>query len=331
SLFESTTDMRSKQEMEVSLRCTILFLTILTIFSQSSFSTPSNDLHILNAERRVDLSSHIVKVFLTLKVENTGTSPIWEVYLSFPPTQVENLALVKAALVVGKRKKKTYVPLDVNLSELRDGLNGAQFYSIFLHDELKSGEIVTLEVLYILTRSLEPFPAEISQGDSQLVYYRDSAIILSPYNVKEQMTYVKTPSAKVESYTVLEPTKRVSTELQYGKYIDQAPYSYSPIIVHFENNSPFAVVEELLREVEISHWGSVQVTEHYKLVHAGARHKGIFSRVEYQSRPSISGISSFKHLLVQLPPRVHSVYYRDGIGNISTSRLRVGAKKVLTI
>ncbi|KAF9596640.1 hypothetical protein IFM89_012763 [Coptis chinensis] len=91
--------------------------------------------------------------------------------------------------------------------------------------------------------------------------------------------------------------------------------------------SPFAVVQELLREVEISHWGSVQVTEHYKLVHAGARHKGIFSRVEYQSRPSIRGISSFKHLLVQLPPRVHSVYYRDGIGNISTSRLHVGAKK----
>ncbi|KAF9594713.1 hypothetical protein IFM89_034696 [Coptis chinensis] len=94
-----------------------------------------------------------------------------------------------------------------------------------------------------------------------------------------------------------------------------------------EEPCPFAVVQELLREVEISHWGSVQVTEHYKLVHAGARHKGIFSRVEYQSRPSIRGISSFKHLLVQLPPRVHFVYYRDGIGNISTSRLRVGAKK----
>lgn len=51
-------------------------------------------------------------------------------------------------------------------------------------------------------------------------------------------------------------------------------------------------------------------------------------RVEYQSRPSVSGASSFKRLLLTLPPRVHSVYYRDEIGNISSSHLRGDSYKV---
>lgn len=55
------------------------------------------------------------------------------------------------------------------------------------------------------------------------------------------------------------------------------------------------------------------------------------SRLEYQSRPSISGTSSFKNLLARLPPRVHSVYYRDEIGNISSSHLRTDSQKVQAI
>lgn len=52
-------------------------------------------------------------------------------------------------------------------------------------------------------------------------------------------------------------------------------------------------------------------------------------RVDYQSRPSVSGVASFKQLLARLPPRVYSVYYRDDIGNISSSHLRLDSKKVI--
>ncbi|KAL5990623.1 Dolichyl-diphosphooligosaccharide--protein glycosyltransferase subunit 1B [Asimina triloba] len=310
----------------------VLFSSLLFVTKASSSRPPSEQIQILNAERRVDLTSHIVRVYLTLKVlslevENIGTSPAPEILLALPPTQVEHLALIKAALVEGKRKKKKIVPLDVNPAGLPKTPNGAKLFPITLQKPLGIGETVTLEALLILTHVLEPFPAEIDQSDIQLVYYRDSAIILSPYYVKEQTTYLKTPSTKMESFTRVNTTNRVGSELKYGSYDDRPPYSFAPIIVHFENNNPFAVVEELERQVEISHWGSIQITEHYKLVHAGAKHKGVFSRVEYQSRPSISGTSSFKHLLAKLPPRVHSVYYRDEIGNISSSHLRTNAQK----
>ncbi|XP_075499082.1 dolichyl-diphosphooligosaccharide--protein glycosyltransferase subunit 1B [Primulina tabacum] len=301
----------------------VLFATLLV---GASLAAPP-DLQIVQAERQIDLTSHIVRAYLTLKVENIGENPASEVLLSFPPSQFDHLASVKAAVVVGKKRKKSYVSLEVNPTSLPSGPNGAKYYAISLLNSLLNGEATTLEIYYILTHSLEPFPLEISQSESQLVYYHDSAIILSPYNIKQQATLVKTPSNKVESFTTVEPTNKAGTELKYGPYEDRVPYSYSPVIIHFENNHPFAVVEELEREIEISHWGSIQVTEHYSLAHAGARHKGVFSRVEYQSRPTVSGVSSFKHLVAELPPRVHSVYYRDEIGNISSSRLRMNSKK----
>lgn len=215
---------------------------------------------------------------MRFQIENTGTSPVSDVLLAFPPTQANDLALLKAQAATGKRKKKTYLPLDVNPAEVPDGPSGTKYFSISLHSKLGTGEVVTLEVLYMLTHSLDPFPMEISQSESQLVYYRDSAILLSPYHVKQQITFIKTPSAKIESFSMVEPTNRAGAELKYGPYENRSPHSYSPVIIHFENNNPFAVVEELVREVEISHWGSIQITEQYKLAHAGARHKGVFSR-----------------------------------------------------
>lgn len=316
--------------MESRLRCSgsaVYLSGILTLLLVgSTFSSSNQDIQIVSAERRIDLTSHIVKTFLTLKVENAGSSPASEVILAFPPDQANNIAVLKAAVPVGKKKKRTYTALDVN-PKLPDGPNRAKHFSISLLKPLKTGETVTLEVLYVLTHSLEPFPKEISQSEAQLVHYRDSAVILSPYRVKQQITIVKTPTPQVESYTPVEPTQRAGSELKYGPYEEKSPYVYSPILVHFANNSPFAVVEELVREIEISHWGSIQVVDNYKLAHGGARHKGVFSRLEYQARPSASGASSFKSLLVTLPPRVHSVYYRDGIGNISTSHLRMEFRK----
>lgn len=311
--------------MEAVLRSRpTLSLVLVSIFVLVARSF-SQEIHITNAERRIDLTSHIVKVFLTLKVENTGETAASDILLAFPPTQVRHVAFIEALATTGKRKK-TYVRLDVKPAELPDAPNGTKYFTISLLNPLKSGDTATLEVLYIFTHALEPFPVEISQSESQLVYYRDSALILSPYHIKQQITFIKTPSTKVESFTRVESTNRAGTEIKYGPYEDRPPYSFSPIIVHCENNNPFAVVEELVREVEISHWGSLQITEHYKLAHGGARHKGVFSRVDYQSR-SFSGVYSFKHLLARLPPKVHSVYYRDEIGNISSSHLNIDSRK----
>lgn len=81
-------------------------------------------------------------------------------------------------------------------------------------------------------------------------------------------------------------------------------------------------VRKLERVIEVSHWGNIAVEEHIHIEHVGAKLKGPFSRYDYQRdqrherQPSVAG---FKTLL---PASARDVYYRDEIGNISTSALR---------
>lgn len=49
--------------------------------------------------------------------------------------------------------------------------------------------------------------------------------------------------------------------------------------------------------------------------------KGSFSRFDYQRNPN-SGQSAVKSYTTLLPAAAQDVYYRDEIGNISTSHLR---------
>ena len=66
--------------------------------------------------------------------------------------------------------------------------------------------------------------------------------------------------------------------------------------VHFENNSPFLVVDRLERVVEISHWGNIAVEESLQMTHTGALLKGSFSRFDFQRdrRDKIPAVQSFK-------------------------------------
>jgi len=113
--------------------------------------------------------------------------------------------------------------------------------------------------------------------------------------------------------------------------------------IHFENNSPFLTVNQMTRLIEVSHWGNIAVEEVINVSHTGAILKGSFSRYDFQrdarSADKMPCVKSFKVVLCAcllcvcnfwmcpalkafLPASAKDVYYRDEIGNISTSHLR---------
>lgn len=53
-----------------------------------------------------------------------------------------------------------------------------------------------------------------------------------------------------------------------------------------------------------------------------------YIRLDYQAMPHVRGASAFRNLVAKLPPRAHSIYYRDEIGNISTSNIYGDSTKV---
>lgn len=199
--------------------------------------------------------------------------------MAFPQVQSSNLAYLSVTPNAGKAKSKaSSAKLPVEISHPEGMPSELTFYSVALPSVLAKGESLTIDVLAVFTHSLRPFPEKISQADIQLFLYQDSAYYLSPYKVNVQSLSVKLPDARIETYTRLENTKVHGSEIKYGPYENLPPFSHSPIVVHFESNKPFALAEELVREIEISHWGNVQVTEHYNIIHAGAQSKGEFSR-----------------------------------------------------
>lgn len=212
-------------------------------------------------------------------MENAGSESVSQVLLAFPDLQVKDLAYLSAKPTEGKGKaKRSDVTLPVEAANPKGMPSALTFYAVSLPKALGKGDSYTFDVLAVFTHALRPFPEKITQADIQLVVFQDSAYYLSPYAVKVQSLSVKLPEARIESYTKLENTKIHGSEIKYGPYENLPSFSYSPIVVHFESNQPFAVAQELVREIEISHWGNVQVTEHYNLFHGGAQSKGEFSR-----------------------------------------------------
>ncbi|BBN19307.1 dolichyl-diphosphooligosaccharide---protein glycosyltransferase subunit 1 (ribophorin I) [Marchantia polymorpha subsp. ruderalis] len=300
--------------------------SLLCLFFALACAAPAN-LVLTKVDRKIDLSSQIVRSTTQIRVENKGSDPASELLLALNSAQAKSLSYLRVTTSEGKGKSKSQaIVLRVLPAEAQSPAN-VTFYSVQLPKSLNKGETVALDIYSAFTHLLTPYPVEIGQSDVQLVLFHDSAHFLSPYPVKVQATAMKVPSFRVESFTKVEPSKISDGEIRYGPYENVPALSYMPITAHFENNEPFAVVKELEREIEISHWGNIYITEKYHLTHAGARHKGGFSRFDYQSKPSASGASSFRHLLARLPPRAHSVYYRDEIGNISTSHLRSDLRK----
>lgn len=215
------------------------------------------------------------------QVENGGSTPVSEVLFILPSNLANSLAFIGASAYEGKGKNKAS-PINLAVKLTKAGAmtpEGAVLFSIALNRPLKPSESVVLDVYAVFTHLLKPFPAEITQADVQLVLYYDSAYFFSPYTVKVQTTTFKLPlNPRVESYTKVNPVKLADAELKYGPYENIPAFSSLPITIHYENNHPFAVVEELVREIEISHWGNIYVTENYHLTHGGARHTGGFSR-----------------------------------------------------
>ncbi|KAL0665237.1 hypothetical protein Bca4012_102075 [Brassica carinata] len=313
--------MKKNSSVVVDLLLLLLAITVLT--------TPAfSDLVLSKVERRIDVTSQIARVTKTLKVVNSGSESVSEFTLTFPKFLGNNLAYLTVSHSEGKGKAKRFLAnLSVKEAHPKGTPDSISFYSVSLPKPLSKGDTLTLEVVAAFTNVLQPFPEKITQRDIHLVMLQESAQYLSPYVVESQSLSIKLPNARIESYTKLENSKVQGSEIKYGPYKNLAQYSYAPIVVHFESKAAFAVAERLVREIEVSHWGNVQVTEHYNLVHRGAQLKGEFSRLEYQDRPNPQGVSAFRHLLARLPPRAHSIYYRDDIGNISTSQMQSDSKK----
>lgn len=294
-----------------------LFLVAITIAATYSIEV-NPKIFINNAECLVDLSSQLVKGECRLSLENNDDKPINSILYAFEPSIKSHISFISAHQIFESNR------LSLNVKSVKlSGHEDKQIYQIDFNTSrpLRSKGRAPLVVEYVLTNALYPHPEEITQKERQLMMFYGNAYFYSPYKSLKSSVKFQTGTRRIEDYTNFNPVSLSSGDITYGPYASLEPFAYSQISLHYDNNSPFLKVTKLTRTIELSHWGNVAVTEVVDLVHHGAKLKGSFSRYDYQ-RETNSGISSVKSFKMYLPASASSVYYRDVIGNISTSNQR---------
>ena len=275
----------------------LLWLALLSLLASS------NSLTIKSVERKIDLTTQFSKQTLTFNVENAGSLFEYPVQSHFH----SKLASISAQGSNGK-------PLTVSKADVRKDAGGFQLYNI----HLAGNSEFSVDVVY--THTMTPHPAEIDQTSPQFMKYSDNLYVFSLYPSKSQTTTVKLASATVESFSEFEPFSQKGDTIEYGPYEDVSAFAHKELDIHFQSHAPFLTVNSLIRDFEISHWGNLAVEEHYKIVHSGAKHVGPFSRWTHftmtrqgQTIPAVLKIDE------KLPLSAGDIYYRDEIGNISSS------------
>ncbi|KAM9860292.1 dolichyl-diphosphooligosaccharide--protein glycosyltransferase subunit 1 [Aulostomus maculatus] len=270
-----------------------------------------------DVKRTVDLSTHLAKITAEIVLSNQGRTAVHSFILAVDSDLARHLAYIGASVKGDEEEDGT---LDLQQTTIQ-GQSG-EFYKVQLPSSLAAGAQLKAKVEMTLSHVLKPFPTHITQAERQLVVFQGNHYWYSPYPTRSQSTRVRLASKTVESYTKLGNPSKNDEVIEYGPFRDVAPFSEDTMKIHYENNTPFLTISSITRIIEVSHWGNIAVEETIDLRHTGAILKGPFSRYDYQ-RQSDSGISSVKSFKTILPASAQDVYYRDEIGNISTSHLQV--------
>ncbi|CAG5095438.1 Oidioi.mRNA.OKI2018_I69.XSR.g14188.t1.cds [Oikopleura dioica] len=232
--------------------------------------------------RVFDATTQLLKSSASVQIRNDGNVAVSTIQLSADAFNADKLIF-----------------LDAKVDDKKLKVDGD--YKATLSSPLEPGQTITLEIEEIYHGSVKPFPTEIKQADKQLVLVEVNLYYTSPYKTLISNARINIGTKKTESVSKTGKLEGSAVKLEEKKDFEGGSSQKSR--VHFENNSPSSSPSDL------SVW----------VKHTGATLKGSFSRFDFQRQDTGAFITEWKMIL---PLEAQDVYYRDLIGNISTSALR---------
>lgn len=275
-------------------------------------------LKITNLLRTLDLSKPIIREITSAAVQNTAEQDVIDYYFPVDQAYADNLAFISA------ENRKTKEALEVTKD---DEFVDAQFqyYKIKLATPLPPGEKVQITVRTSLTNIIRAFPTHVGQAEKQKFVFFGNPFALTAYPASKQKTTIITPNSVLEVLEHPEEADLVvkNNQVILGPYTDVNALEHGIFEVQYEMIGAVPHIRHLRRDIEVSQWGNnLAVEEHYNFVNHGAELKGQFSRIDYQRNPlgirEGNGVLGFQ---TKIPKLARDIYYRDEIGNISTSAI----------
>jgi oligosaccharyltransferase complex subunit alpha (ribophorin I) len=86
------------------------------------------------------------------------------------------------------------------------------------------------------------------------------------------------------------------------------------------------ILKEAQRTISVSHWGNIQVDEHFRVENSGPKVKGRYSRIDIDMNHG--GQGCLRKLQSEYPYYIKDLYIGDYIGNISSSNAHRSASSV---
>ncbi|KAI8097180.1 Ribophorin I [Halteromyces radiatus] len=269
--------------------------------------------------RVLDARNHIVQEEIGIRAKNIAETPVSEYYYTIPASIEQHVASITAFL-----RKQQKISLTIEKAGF-DSEKEIQLYKVILDQPLQPQEDIRLGIHISYTHVLKPLPAKIPQVARQLLLYRGNVYLYSPYASKEMKTTLQVPTALIVSFTGGDGlVQQKGNKLVYGPLNDLEPYAYHELQCHFESLGPLITVTNLERDLQVSHWGNnLAVEEHYTVRNDGAGLDDNFNRAQYmRSAPVHGSTNMLKEISLELPVGASDAYFRDEIGNVSTSHFR---------
>lgn len=289
------------------MRAALVLCAVLAVLSVSGVVYGKADWTVFSANRLIDLNGNVVTHSIEFELSRSSSDVVNKFQIPF---LAEHIALVTA--------QRGGVALEVEKEPVME-THGQEYavFNILLDKSAPAESRFKLNVRAYFAHAHDPFPKKIDQSGHQLTEYHDNHYISSSFSIASQTTTVS--SAFFQYHSEERPTRGDKQEVVYGPYERIRAFSFSPLRAHVLNSGGLITVKRMVREIEVSHWGNVAVEEVALLENEGALLKGPFSRLDYmmgQKGNSVNEIIQF------LPPGSQDVYYRDVIGNVSSSHVR---------
>ncbi|KAJ1960565.1 dolichyl-diphosphooligosaccharide--protein glycosyltransferase subunit 1 [Dispira parvispora] len=303
----------------------LVFTFVTLVQGELQLAQVAGGLTVTNARRTLDLTGSDVREQVELHLENTGSTPVEHYYWLTPASGSQHVGLVHAS-VAGSGEPLLLVKQSERLVDPQDSLL-YDLYALQLPSLLPTGGQLDLSILAVRTNATDPLPRAVGQFEKHYLVYQANVYLDSPYPVQKQSTKVLLPSSSVQSFSQSpSPTKKSGKTITYGPYSSVVGLARAPLRVHYYQETPILTLPSVHRQVRLSHWGGfLTVDDHAVVKHTGAELKGNYQETLRLSAETETGfiINNFH---MEIPRLAYDVYFRDEVGNLSTTTLHHGEK-----
>jgi len=277
---------------------------------------------------RVEIEGNICGDSLRLKykvsVRNEDKTDAESVLIAVPPSLRQNAHLSVAVYDDQNNPVKT------NMTEIEPEFetpNDETLFRVALLKPLPERDSARIMVNLNLLNHVKANPSKARYRQKPSYVLSVPRYFYSPYATEAQVGSITFPSSEIslsaKSDALRTDGKRAKIDIRERV----EPFQEEYIRVRFDHVDGMLKMESYEKEVLLSHWGAIVVKEDVTLRNVGPRVDD-FSRLDYMYMEN-SGmhVNSLRSLEVNLPKDAYNVYYKDLIGNITTSRLRSPTRK----